>query len=252
MTDLVQVRRFENDAIMEIALNRADKHNALSMELITGLRKAVKSAHTDATVRTVIIAGVGKSFCAGMDLGAVRDNPAAMGDLLLELSLLLREIRRLPQPVIARVQGAAIGGGCGLMSVCDFGFTHSGAKVGYPEVDLGICPAVVAPWLVARLGAGRARQLLLAGGTFNGQFAFEVGLVTHVVDLDDLKPEAMKFAKILLTGGPEALATTKNWLNRLEGAMDDDVLDEAASISAAVVQKEEARTRLKKFFERSK
>jgi len=90
-----------------------------------------------------------------MDLRGVMDDPQAMSGMLHGLSQVARRIRRLPVPTIARVQGAAVGGGCGLMVVTDFAITHAEAKVGYPEVDLGVCPAVVAPWLMRRIGAGR-------------------------------------------------------------------------------------------------
>jgi len=118
-------------------------------------------------------------------------------------------------------------------------------------VDLGVCPAVVAPWLVRRLGAGRARQLLLAGGTIKGRDGFQIGLVSHLADLDDLHDEAMQLARDLVKGGRNAIAVTKNWLNELDGSMEDAILDKAAKISADIVQQEEAQTRLAKFFDRN-
>jgi methylglutaconyl-CoA hydratase len=184
-----------------------------------------------------------------MDLKAVRSQPERMGEMLLTLSRFMREIRRSAQPTIARVQGAAVGGGCGLMTVCDFSMTHVDSKVGYPEVDLGVCPAVVAPWLVRRIGSGRARQLLLAGGTISGRQGHEYGIVTHLADLDDLEPEAMTLAERLAQGGRHAMSVTKKWLNELDGSFEDAVLDKAAKISADVVQGEEAQARLTAFFE---
>ncbi|NOG54209.1 MAG: enoyl-CoA hydratase/isomerase family protein [Planctomycetes bacterium] len=203
MSDLTRVVEHDDGAIAEILLNRADKRNALNQELLDEMRATVKEVTSRQDVRVVVLGGEGRSFCAGMDLQAVRTQPEQMGSLLKTLSLLMREIRRAPQPFIARVQGAAIGGGCGLMCVCDFSFTHPDSKIGYPEVDLGICPAVVAPWLVWRIGSGKARQLLLAGGTLRGEEMYEYGLVTHLVDMDDVCPGAMACARRLARGGTD-------------------------------------------------
>ena len=118
-----------------------------------------------------------------------------------------RQIRRLSIPTIARVQGAAVGGGCGLMVVPDFAFTHAEAKVGYPEVSLGVCPAVVAPWLIKKIGAGRARAMLLEGGTISGGAALEIGLATHVVEQDHLeRGHARRLHRNLPRAGAHAIA----------------------------------------------
>ena len=163
------------NGIATIELNRPEARNALSRDMITELGAAVDAVAGDASVRVLILCGSGKSFCAGMDLKAVADDPVAMGDMLRALSRTSRSIRRLSIPTIARVQGGAVGGGCGLMVVCDFAITHPEAKLGYPEVDLGICPAVVAPWLMKKIGAGAARAMLLAGGTMSGEEGFDAG-----------------------------------------------------------------------------
>ena len=248
MSELVRIIPHSDGAVVELRLNRPEARNALSKPLLEAARAALAPLAASREVRAILIGGEGQAFCAGMDLKALLSDPPAMGDLLMLISLLLREIRRAPQPTIASVQGAAVGGGCGLMSVCDFAFSHPEARLGYPEVDLGVCPAVVAPWLVRKLGAGRARQVLLAGGTMTGTRAHEVGLLTHLVERDALQSEAIAFATNLAKGGPSAMAATKNWLNELDGSMRDAELDKAARISAEIVQGEEALTRLRKIF----
>lgn len=250
MSELVNVTVHDDGAIVEIILNRPEARNALNQMLLDQIREAVGQVADSKEARVGIIAGEGKAFCAGMDLRAVRAEPERMNDLLMTLSRLLREIRRAPQPFIARVHGAAIGGGCGLMAVCDFSFTHPDAKIGYPEVDLGICPAVVAPWLVQKITSGKARQLLLAGGTITGEAGHELGLVSDIVDLDDLPGAVLGFARRLAAGGPTAMAATKRWLNELDGSMDDAVLDEAARLSARNLQQNEAQSRLAKLFDK--
>jgi methylglutaconyl-CoA hydratase len=242
------IRITEQDNIVTLTLNRAGKHNALSAEMIDAIHAGLDEIEQNKEMRVMILAGEGRSFCAGMDLKGVIDDPPAMGTMLRGLGRVSQRIRRIPVPTIARVQGAAIGGGCGLMVVCDFAFTHAEAKVGYPEVDLGICPAVVAPWLMKKIGAGKARAMLLAGGTISGKQGFESGLATHLCDVDDLPTAVDEFAVNLARGGKEALATTKHWLNVLDGSLDDDVLQKAADLSAEIVAGNEALSRLRPLY----
>ena len=244
------IRLSIDDGIATLTLNRPEARNALSLELIQAMGEGVRAVAADSSVRVLIVGGEGKVFCAGMDLKAVASDAIAMGEMLRELSRVTRALRRLPIPTIARVQGAAVGGGCGIMVVCDFAVTHAEAKVGYPEVDLGVCPAVVAPWLIRRIGAGRARAMLLAGGTMSGAEGFEAGLATHLCQASELEGTAATLAKRLVGGGPNALAATKRWLNELDGSDDDAVLDKAAEISATIIAGDEAQSRLRAIFNR--
>lgn len=244
------VRLAVADHVATLSLNRPEARNALSLDLIRAFGEGVRRVAADPAIRVLIVAGEGKVFCAGMDLKAVADDAVAMGEMLRELSRATRALRRLPIPTIARVQGAAVGGGCGIMVVCDFAVTHPESKVGYPEVDLGVCPAVVAPWLIRRIGAGRARAMLLAGGTMSGKEGFEAGIATHLCEAGELEATAAALAKRLVGGGPKALAATKAWLNQLDGSDDDAVLDKAAEISAAIIAGDEAQSRLRAIFGR--
>lgn len=249
MPDLVGISIKEN--VATLTMNRPEARNALSPDLIAAMDAAAaqveRSAESGET-RVMILAGAGKAFCAGMDLKGVMSDPVAMSGMLRGLSKVMRRIRRLPIPTIARVQGAAVGGGCGLMVMTDFAFTHPEAKVGYPEVDLGVCPAVVAPWLVRKIGAGRARAMLLAGGTMSGEAGLQAGLASHLVAQDQLESAATEFAARLVKGGRNAMAVTKRWLNELDGSMEEAVFDKAAELSAQVIAGEEAQTRLRAIF----
>tara|TARA_B100000959_G_C14877215_1_gene580946 strand:- start:162 stop:899 length:738 start_codon:yes stop_codon:yes gene_type:complete len=242
------IRITEENNIVTLTLNRAGKRNALSAKMIDAIHAGLDEIEKNKAMRVLILAGEGRSFCAGMDLKGVIDDPPAMGTMLQGLGKVSQRIRRIPVPTIARVQGAAIGGGCGLMVVCDFAFTHAESKVGYPEVDLGICPAVVTPWLMKKIGAGKARAMLLAGGTISGKQGFEAGLATHLCDVVDLPSAVNDFALNLAKGGKEALATTKHWLNVLDGSLDDAVLQEAADLSAEIVAGDEALARLRPLY----
>lgn len=232
--------------IATLTLSRPDARNSLSLDLLADLtsRVAELSARTDLTV--AIITGEGKSFCAGMDLKAVLGNNDLALSLLTNLAELTHAIRALPQITIAKVNGAAIGGGCGLSTVCDFSITHADAKLGFPEVDLGVCPAVVAPWLVRKVGAGRARPILLKGGLMTGADAHAQTLVNHCVPtLADLDPAVDQLAQRLAQGGPNALRVTKQLLNELDGSTDLPLLRRAAKLSADVLATPDAQSRLR-------
>lgn len=237
-----------DSGLATITLDRPDKRNALSAELIADLEGVLELVSGDESVRVMMLRGEGKSFCAGMDLQGVLDDAEKMAGMLHGLSRAMRAIRRLSVPTLASVHGAAVGGGCGLAVVCDYAFSHPGAKLGYPEVELGVCPAVVAPWLVRRLGPGRARSLLLAGGTMSAEQALEIGLIDQVVPQEELADSVQLFASKLAKGGQQAMAVTKHWLNELEGSLDDEVFERAAQISADVITGEEAQERLSRIF----
>ena len=246
MPELVQST--VTDGIATVVMNRPEKRNALSIELIEALEQAIETIEHDDSARVLILAGEGKSFCAGMDLQGVMADAQGMRRMLRGLSRVLRRIRRLTIPTISKVQGAAIGGGCGLMVVTDFAITHPEAKVGYPEVSLGLCPAVVAPWLMRKIGPGPARAMLLAGGTISGQEGYERGLASHLAEVDQLDAQVMNLAQSLTEAGTLASRTTKTWLNELDGSLEDAALDRAADLSADVIASEEAQARLRALF----
>ncbi|MCZ6835539.1 MAG: enoyl-CoA hydratase/isomerase family protein [Planctomycetota bacterium] len=237
-----------DEGVATLTMHRPDARNALSLDLILALGERLSEIEANDDLKALIFAGEGKCFCAGMDLKGVMSDPLVMADMLRGLSRITRRLRRLSIPVIARVQGAAVGGGCGLMVVCDFAITHPEAKVGFPEVDLGLCPAVVAPWVILRIGAGAARAMLLKGGTMSGEAGLEANLVTHLVEKDQLESTSIDLARALGKGGSSALAVTKNWLNKLDGSLDDEILDQAAELSASVIASDAAQQRLQELF----
>lgn len=234
--------------IATLSLNRVDKRNALSLDLLEALHARCDelARHDDVTV--CILTGAGRVFCAGMDLKAVLNEPGAPARLLSQIAELTIKLRRLPMVTIARVNSAAIGGGCGLACVCDLAVTHPDAKLGYPEVDLGVCPAVVAPWLVKTIGAGAARRVLLQGGTMSGQRALEMGLVSHCVPAEELDKTVNDLAQRLALAGPNALRATKQLLNELDEPALSAAVRKGAVLSAQVVEGPEARAMLSKAF----
>lgn len=234
--------------IARLTLNRPDKRNALSLEFLDALHARLDELAGRSDVSVCVLTGAGSTFCAGMDLKAVLKEPGAPLRLLSSIAELTIKLRRLPQVTLAMVNGAAIGGGCGLVAVCDLAATHPDAKLGYPEVDLGVCPAVVAPWLVAAVGPGRARRILLQGGTMGGLQALEHGLVSQVAPREELEAEVEKVAQRLAGAGPRALSETKRLLNELEAEKIDRAVRRGAEISAEVIGGEEAQRMLAKLY----
>ncbi|MBL0927686.1 MAG: enoyl-CoA hydratase/isomerase family protein [Phycisphaerales bacterium] len=234
--------------VATLTLNRPDKRNALSLDLLEALHARCDDLAAAPQATILILTGAGRTFCAGMDLRAVLNEPGAPLRLLTSIAELTIKLRELPVVTIARVNGAAIGGGCGLVTVCDLAVTHPDAKLGFPEVDLGVCPAVVAPWLVRAVGAGPARRILLQGGTMTGQKAWELGLVSHCVAEPELDATVRTVAEKLATAGPEALRATRRLLNASERDALYAQVREGAKLSASVVEGPEARAMLSKAF----
>lgn len=232
--------------IATLTLNRPDARNSLSIDLLGALHASVDKLATRDDINVLVLTGEGKAFCAGMDLKLVLSDPAAPAKLLGSLSDFLLKLRALPMVVLGKVNGAAIGGGCGLATVCDIAVTHADAKLGFPEVDLGVCPAVVAPWLVRKVGAGRARQVLLSGGTMSGARAAELGIVNQAVATrDELDAVVAQVAERLATGGAAAIRATKALLNQLDGSLDRALAQRGAELSAAVLATPEAQAMLR-------
>ncbi|QOI99023.1 MAG: enoyl-CoA hydratase/isomerase family protein [Phycisphaeraceae bacterium] len=232
--------------VATLTLNRPEARNALSIELLGALHHRVDELARTPGVGVVVVTGAGACFCAGMDLKAVLGDASAGAALLTSLAGLTLKVRSLPAVVLAKVNGAAIGGGCGLACVCDLALTHDDAKLGFPEVDLGVCPAVVAPWLVRKIGTGRARAVLLRGGLMTGRDAAAIGIVDRSAgSREELDTLAAETADRLSKGGPMALAATKGLLNEIDGSLDASLVMRGAELSARVLAGEEAQQRLR-------
>jgi methylglutaconyl-CoA hydratase len=235
-----------------LTLNRPDSRNALSRGLIAALHEAVERAGADPAVRALVVTGAGPSFCAGMDLAELRESLAAgtqtspVWDDALRLARLYDRIYRLPKPSVAAVNGAAVAGGAGLVSVCDLAVAAPGAKLGYPEVRRGLVAAMVMPHLMRHVGERTARYLLLTGELISAEEAQRAGFVNAVVPAERLLETALAWCRSLAEGGPGALARTKDLLGRFSHqAMS---IEEAAQASAAPRLTEECRQGLEAFF----
>lgn len=197
-----------------LTLNRAEKRNALSVELVQELLAALAVAEKDATQRVLILTGAGPVFCAGLDLAEAAD-PARAHQSAELIGQVLRRLSESRLVTIAVVRGAAIAGGAGLMSACDFAFAEESAQIGYPETRRGLVAALVMTFLRRQLRERDARRILLTGELFSGRHAEVIGLVNEALKADQLMPTALHTAAEVLQGGPEAVARTKQLLAQL-------------------------------------
>jgi methylglutaconyl-CoA hydratase len=237
-----------------LTLNRPDRRNALSRGLIAAIDDAVTRAAADARVRSLILTGAGSVFCAGMDLAELQESVSAgaenspVWDDALRLARVYEKIWTLGKPTIAAVNGTAVAGGAGLVSVCDLVVSVPEAKFGYPEVRRGLVAAMVMPHLLRHVGERMARYLLLTGELIDAEEACRAGFVNKVVPPGALLEVALNWAKSLAEGGPEALARTKGLLARFSRQALS--VEEAAQASAAPRLSEECRQGLEAFFAR--
>jgi methylglutaconyl-CoA hydratase len=236
-----------------ITLNRPDRRNALSRELIEGLDHAVRQAAQESKVRCLVLTGAGSAFCAGMDLEELRQSLGAEAALIWEdaqrLAALYDFLYRVPKPTIAAVNGPAVAGGAGLVSVCDLAVAVASARFGYPEVRRGLVAAMVMPHLLRHVGERAARWLLLTGELLDAKEAYRIGLINAVAeDLPQLFQTVEEWIGYLTQGGPEALARTKELLTRCTPQALP--VEELARGSAEPRLGEECRQGLAAFFEK--
>jgi methylglutaconyl-CoA hydratase len=235
-----------------LTLNRPDRRNALSRGLIAALNEAFARANDDAAVRCVILTGAGNAFCAGMDLAELQESLTAGGEQspvwedALRLATLYDRMYTLPKPTIAAVNGAAVAGGAGLVSVCDLAIAVPEARFGYPEVRRGLVAAMVLPHLLRHVGERMARHLLLTGELIDSEEACRAGFLNAVVPPEQLLSRALNLAHSVAEGGPHALARTKELLHTFSRQAVS--LEEAAKASAAPRLTEECRQGLEAFF----
>lgn len=247
------VRVEQQDAVAQIILDRPEKRNALTVEMLDQLAHHAATLAGDDAVRCVILCGQGPAFCAGFDLMLCKDDDRMLARMLTGLSAAVRAIRRMPQPVVVAAHGAAIAGGCALLGAGDIVITHSDAKLGYPVVTLGVSPAVSAPSLANLTGLGAARRLLLDPALITGAEATRLGLAHRCVDWsEDVVPKAQALAEHLAAKPPGSLRATKRWLNEIDGSLNDVPFDAALHASLSRVNSDEERRLLQRVWSRGK
>ena len=243
------------NGISTITLNRPEKRNAISYELIDELLRALDEVNRG-EAQVLIIAGSGKAFCSGMDL----DNLAAITSRTPEENLkdsetmarLFRAIYEFPKPTIAAVNGAAIAGGCGIATMCDFTLAAQEAKFGYTEVRIGFVPAIVSTFLIWQVGEKHARDLLLTGRIIDALQAHRIGLVNEVLPQPDLLPRARALANEIMQSSPSSVRATKALLlSYVKEALDRQV-SQAVMDNARIRTTTDFREGIASFLEKRK
>ncbi|HVZ40837.1 MAG TPA: enoyl-CoA hydratase-related protein [Candidatus Kapabacteria bacterium] len=246
-----------SDGIGRIWLNRPEKRNALDRTLVEELRDAMAGMIADDAVRVVVLGGRGSAFCAGADLAYLR----SMAEFTVvdnmedsaALAATLKAIYESPKPVIARVHGPAIAGGCGLATVCDVVVASKEASFGYTEVRIGFIPAIVMAFLLRKATQVRMRELLLSGRIVDAEEAYERGLATTLVDGDAEALDAAvdAIASAICKASPTAVAMTKQMLAALDGMPLDSALDYASRTNALARMTPDCRAGIARFLEKA-
>jgi methylglutaconyl-CoA hydratase len=242
-------------AIATITLNRPEKRNAISFELIDDLVHALDEvAKSDVIV--LILTGAGKAFCSGMDLDNLKSLLGRSPEQNLEDSRamvrLFRSLYEFPKVTIAAVNGPAIAGGTGLAFLCDFTLTTPEAKFGYTEVRIGFIPAIVSTFLLRQVGEKQARDLLLTGRIFGAEEARQLGLVNEIVASENLIARARELAATLIENSPASLRATKKLLTDQARTEIDDQIESALRENAAIRNTADFREGITSFLEKRK
>jgi methylglutaconyl-CoA hydratase len=237
--------------ISVVTLNRPERRNSLTIELLTELIAAVNSAANEPSQRVLILRGAGAAFCTGLDLKDAADQTKAhaTAELVAKSLITLAETRLI---TIAAVHGAAVAGGAGIMSACDFVVAAEKTKIGYPEVRRGLVAGLVMTFLRRQVGERNMRELVLGCELIDAARAKEIGLVNRVVPRDQLISEAQKFADSVLQGAPNALAQTKRLIEELWSTSVKDDVDLALKYHMQARESAEAREGIAAFNEKRK
>lgn len=242
--------------VARVTLARPDVRNAFNAEVIEDLRQSFTRLSSDASVRAIVLAGEGSVFCGGADINWMR---GAL-DLSYEqnaldaqrMSDMFRAIDRCTKPVIARIHGAALGGGAGLAAVCDRVIASAETLFGFTEVKLGIIPAVISPFVLAKIGESQARALFLTGERFDAARAQRIGLVHDVVELGALDAAVDGVVKELLSAGPRAVERAKALIVEVQRASYEESRELTADAIARQRVSDEGQDGLRAFLERRK
>jgi methylglutaconyl-CoA hydratase len=242
--------------VATLTLTRADKHNAMSALMIEELTRAAADLGGDDRVRVVVLAGAGASFCAGGDLGWMQTQMAADAETRFlearKLAEMLDALNRLPKPLIGAVQGNAFGGGLGLISVCDVAIAADHARFGLTETRLGLIPATIGPYVVARMGEARARRVFMSARLFDAPEAVDLGLLARIVAADALNDAVDREVVPYLSCAPGAVASAKQLVRDLGPKIDAETIDHTIRALVARWETPEAAEGIDAFFAKRK
>lgn len=239
-----------------LTLNRPEVRNAFNEDVVAELTRWAETMREPGDARAVVLAGAGKAFCAGADVGWMRKTMHYAERRNLEdaaaAARMFAALDGLPVPLVGRVHGAALGGGAGLAAVCDVVVAEEHALFGFTEVKLGILPAVIAPFALAKIGRSAARELFLTGARFSAERARAIGLVHAVVTQDELDTTVAAYVREFLTAGPEAIAAAKELIRGVWNRSVDEVQPVTANAIATRRVSKEGQEGLEAFLDKRK
>ncbi len=248
----------ETDArgVATLTLNRPEKHNAMSSQMLDDLRAAAQQLAEDEAVRVVILTGAGKSFCAGGDLAWMRAqmdmDAATRGREARKLAEMLQALNTLPKPLIGKVQGNAFGGGVGMASVCDVTIGADTVLMGLTETKLGLIPATIGPYVVSRMGEAMARRVFMSARLFKADEAVTLGLLAKAVPAEELDAAVEAEVAPYMNCAPGAVASAKALTRALGPRIDDAVIDMTIKALVTAWEGDEAPEGIAAFFEKRK
>lgn len=242
--------------VATLTLNRAEKHNALSAQMIADLTEAAQVLGQDESVRVVILTGAGRSFCAGGDLRWMQDQMAADAKTRFveakKLAMMLKALNEMPKPLIGRIQGQAFGGGVGMASVCDVAIGVDSAKFGLTETRLGLIPATIGPYVLARLGEAMARRVFMSARIFDADEAVTLGLLAKSVAADALDSAVEAEVAPYLNCAPGAVAEAKRFTRWLGMPITEEVIDQTIQGLVERWESAESQEGIAAFFDKRK
>ena len=256
MTEYQHLKLDREGTVARLRLNRPEVHNAFDEVLISELTRVAGEVAADDSIRIVVLSGEGKSFSAGADINWMR----RMVDYTFEenqadshrLAAMLRAIDQIPKPVVCRIHGVALGGGVGLLSVCDVVVSADDVRFSLSEVRLGILPAVISPFVLRRLSQGVGRSLFLTGERFGAERARAIGLVDQVCSADELDATVDRVIRSLKKGGPIAQRRIKELIPQVWGNTPKEMAELTTRTNAEARASEEGQDGLKAFLEKRK
>jgi methylglutaconyl-CoA hydratase len=241
--------------VATITLNRPEKRNAISADMIAELQTALDEIERS-HARIGILTGAGKAFCSGMDLDMLaaiaQQSPSENQEDSRRLAKLFRRIWSFPRPLIAAVNGAALAGGCGIATLCDFTLAVPEAKFGYTEVKIGFLPAIVSVFLMRQIGEKKARDLLLTGRIIEAAEAKEMGLINEIVPAEKLLARSNALAEVLISSSPASLSRAKHLITSAAAATVDHDLERAVLENARIRCTPDFKEGLASFLEKRK
>lgn len=236
--------------VATITLADEENRNALGNALTAGIHESLLAAINDVSVRVVVLTHEGPVFCAGANLKERSTQNNDIDPDVIGFDQVLSLIQRSPKPVVARIHGAAMGGGIGLACAADISITTDDAKFGFTEVRLGVAPAIISVVCLQKMRRGEAMEAFLRGNRFSGKEAADLGIVSRAVTSEELDGEVQSVIADLLRGGPMALAAAKRLINEVPGKPLDEAFGWAAEYSAALFNSEEAAEGMAAFLEK--